>query len=51
MFQEREEGCASKHRLFITTERRMSGEFLCEDSFAKDVGRGRVRGLIVFETA
>jgi hypothetical protein len=51
MFQEREEGCASKRRLFITTQPRMSGKFLCEDSFAKDVGRGRVRGLIVFETA
>jgi len=51
MFQEREEGCASKHRLFITTERRMSGEFLCEDSFAENIGLGWVRGLIVFETA
>ena len=51
MFQEHEESCTSRRRLFITTERRMSGEFLCEDLFAENVGRVRIRGLIVFETA
>jgi hypothetical protein len=51
MSQEREEDCASRRRLLITAERRMSGEFLRENSFAKNVGRGRLRGLIVFQTA
>ena len=51
MFQEREEGCASRRGLFIPPERCLSGEFLCEDSFAENIGLGRVRGLIVFEPA
>jgi len=51
MFPEHEEGCTHRRRLFFATERRMSGKFLCENLFAKNVGRVRIRGLIVLEAA
>ena len=51
MFQERKEGCASRRGFFVTTHGSLGREFFGKDSLAEDVGRGRVSGLIVFETA